>query len=426
MGAAMTAGARATPAAAGPVVLAAGGTGGHLFPAEALARILVRAGHRVELVTDPRGGAFGRKLPQVTVHRIAARQVGGGLWRKALGAMALARGFWQARRLLKRLAPAVVVGFGGYPSLPTVRAAAAAGIPALLHEQNSRLGRANRWLAPHAQLICSSFPRLAGLPAAARGGPAGAGGTGVHVVLTGNPVRDAVMARAGAAYHPPGQSGPIRLLVFGGSQGAAVFSRVVPQALARLPAAVKRRLEVAQQCRPEDLDAVRAAYAASGVRVALAEFFADLPDRMSGSHLTIARAGASTIAELSVIGRPSILVPYPHAMDDHQRLNAERYSDAGGCWSILEAEFSPARLAEALGALIADPEALRTLAEAALAFGRPDAAEALAREVMRVGRLDGGAPAGGAGAASGGGPLRGRPAGTATPSHPVRHAREAV
>ena len=401
----MTAAARTTQGlpAAGPVMLAAGGTGGHLFPAEALARALVRQGHAVVLVTDPRGGAFGAKLPQVPVHRISARQLGPGLLGRLLGAWALAIGFLEARRLLGRLKPAVVVGFGGYPSLPTVRAAASAGVPCLLHEQNSRLGRANRWLAARARIIASSFPRLRGLPP----------GVGTPVVLTGNPVRAEVLARARAPYHPPGRGGPIRLLVFGGSQGARVFSRVVPDAFKALPSAVKRRLEVTQQCRPEDLDQARAAYAASGVRVALDAFFADLPDRMSGSHLIVARAGASTIAELAVIGRPSILVPYPHAMDDHQSLNAERFAEAGGCWVIAEAAFTPTRLTEALMALVNEPDALVTLAEAALAFGRPDAGEDLAREVARLGRLNGGAATTGGGGGGGGArPIR----------HPLREA----
>ncbi len=366
-------------APARPVVLAAGGTGGHLFPAEALARALVRRGHEVALVTDPRGGTFGASLPQVRVHRISARQLGAGMIGRLAGLWALGIGFLQARRLLGRLKPAVVVGFGGYPSLPTVRAAASLSVPCLLHEQNSRLGRANRWLAGRARIIASSFPKLRGLPP----------GVSTPVVLTGNPVRAAVLARAGATYHAPGPAGPIRLLVFGGSQGARVFSRVVPDAFKALPSAVKRRLEVTQQCRPEDLDQARAAYAATGVRVALDSFFADLPDRISGSHLIVARAGASTIAELAVVGRPSILVPYPHATDDHQSLNAERFADAGGCWAIAESDFTAARLAQALVTLFDEPDALVTLAEAALAFARPDAAEDLAREVVRLGRLNG-------------------------------------
>ncbi len=350
------------------VALAAGGTGGHMFPAEALARELLGRGFRVALVTDRRGQAFGDKLPGVALHRIRAGRFGAGLVGKVVGLTGLALGTIEAGRLLRRLSPAAAVGFGGYPSVPTMLAAARLGLPTLIHEQNAILGRANRLLAPRARMIAAAFAETTGLREADR----------ARMVVTGNPVRPAIAQLRGTPYRPPEAGGPFEILVIGGSQGAHVLSEVIPAAFAALPEALRRRLRVTQQARAEDLDAVRQAHRASGVAAELAPFFADVPERLARAHLVISRAGASTIAELAMIGRPAILVPYLHAADDHQTANARALEKAGGAWVMPQASFTAAALAEMLTALMAAPERLARAAAAAAAQGRPDAARALA------------------------------------------------
>lgn len=358
----------ATPA---PIVLAAGGTGGHMFPAEALARALLARGRPVSLITDKRGQAFGEALPEVTTYRIAAATVGRGLIGKLRTAIALMIGYGQARQLLRTLTPAAVVGFGGYPSAPTVFAAETRKIPVMLHEQNGVLGRANRMLAPRANRIAVAFPEIAGLRAGDR----------AKLVVTGNPVRPAIAALAAEPYRAPEPGGAIRLLVLGGSQGARVFSEVVPAALTALPPSLRHRLHVTQQARAEDLEAVRAAYADSGIAVELAPFIADVPARLAAAHLVICRAGASTVAELTAAGRPAILVPYPHATDDHQTANAARLNAAGAGWLVPQPDFTAAELGRRLAALIDAPDTLAGTAEAARRLGVPDAAERLADAV---------------------------------------------
>ncbi|MGO8919026.1 MAG: undecaprenyldiphospho-muramoylpentapeptide beta-N-acetylglucosaminyltransferase [Stellaceae bacterium] len=350
------------------IALAAGGTGGHMFPAEALARELLGRGFRVALVTDRRGQAFGDALPGVALHRIRAGRIGAGLASKVVGLAGLALGTLQAGRLLRALAPHAAVGFGGYPSVPTMLAASRLGLPTLIHEQNAILGRANRLLAPRAKVIATAFAELGGVRAADR----------ARLVLTGNPVRPAIAALRGVPYRPPAADGPLEILVIGGSQGARVLSEVVPAAFAALPGALRRRLSVTQQARAEDLDAVRRAHAASGVAAELATFFADVPERLARAHLVISRSGASTMAELTVTGRPAILVPYLHAADDHQTANARALEKAGGAWVMAQESFSSSALAELLAALMAAPERLARAAAAAHAQGRPDAARALA------------------------------------------------
>lgn len=363
-----------------PVILAAGGTGGHMFPAEALARTLLARRQAVALVTDRRGQAFGKALPEVPVHRIHAAQLGGGVIGRARTAIELFRGYREALALLKRLGPAVVVGFGGYASAPTARAASRLGLPVLLHEQNAVLGRANRWLAPRADVIATAFPDLGGLRPEDRG----------KVVATGNPVRPAFAAVASIPYRPPQAYGPVHLLVLGGSQGARVFSEIVPAALARLPAELRGRIEIVQQCRPEDLAEARKAFQRAGIKSVLDEFFRDVPQRLARAHLAVCRAGASTLAELAAAGRPAILVPYPFATDDHQTANARALAEAGGAWLMPQPEFTPEHLADRLEALLAEPQALAAAARAAAGFGRADAAERLADAVLRLGGLGGG------------------------------------
>jgi UDP-N-acetylglucosamine--N-acetylmuramyl-(pentapeptide) pyrophosphoryl-undecaprenol N-acetylglucosamine transferase len=354
------------------VLLAAGGTGGHIFPAEALAGALRRRGVRVELATDRRGGSYGGGLAEVPAHFVRSATPGRGVWGKVKAGLTLLQGLMQARVLVGNLDPDLVVGFGGYPSVPTVYAAALAKKPVLLHEQNAVLGRANRLLMGSAQRIAVAFPGV------------GRGRLELEAKLirTGNPVRPAVAARRGAPYEPPRAGGPVRLFVMGGSQGAKIFSTVVPEALARLPAELRGRIAISQQARADDLDTARAGLEPLGLAAfETAAFFADVPERLEACHLAITRAGASTIAELTCIGRPAILVPYPHAMDDHQTANARAVADAGGAWLMPQSALTAESLAERLSALLADPDALTAAAAAARDWGTDQAAERLADAV---------------------------------------------
>lgn len=343
-----------------PIVIAAGGTGGHFFPAEALASELTARGHRVALMTDVRAAA---RLPDSWTGREVFVLAGAGIAGRGLrGVLAMGRlaaGMVQARAILRRLNPAAIVGFGGYPTVAPVIAAATLrrAPPVILHEQNAVLGRANRLLARRATALALSFAATTRIPA------------GVATAVTGNPVRPHfVTPRPERA--PPAT--PPALLVLGGSLGARVFSDTVPAAVASLPV----RPAVTQQCRPEDLDRVRAAYAAAGIDAELASFFDAMPARLAAATLVIARAGASTVAELSVMGCPSILVPLPGAIDDHQTANARALADAGAAWLVPQTEIEtlPAKLA----ALLADPAALARAGQAALRQARPDAAARLA------------------------------------------------
>jgi UDP-N-acetylglucosamine--N-acetylmuramyl-(pentapeptide) pyrophosphoryl-undecaprenol N-acetylglucosamine transferase len=351
------------------VVLAAGGTGGHMFPAEALARELLARGSAVALVTDRRGAGFGPDLRQVEIHRISAGGVAGGSpLKKVKGLLSLAVGFWQVRGLLKRLGADTVVGFGGYPSVPTVLAGAGAGMRVVLHEQNAVLGRANRLLASRAQTIGTCFSRVEGLEAADR----------AKATVIGNPVRPAIAEVGRRPYALPDPAGRLRLLVTGGSQGARAFNEVIPAAVSRLPEALRHRLEISQQVRGDALEEVAAVYRECGVAAHLAGFLEDMPERLAGAHLAICRAGASTIAELTASGRPAILVPYPFATDDHQTANAQALVEAGGAWLIPEPSLSPEVLADRLVPLFAAPAVLARAAQCARAFAHPDAARRLA------------------------------------------------
>lgn len=357
-----------------PIILAAGGTGGHIFPAEALAEALMKRGERVVLVTDRRFAHFtSGVLSKVETRTIHAGTAYGALHKKIIGAAELALGIFQARRQLSQLKPRAVVGFGGYPSFPTVFAAAGLGIPTVIHEQNSVLGRANRLLAPRVGLIATSFPdtRMLGEKDKAK------------VVLTGNPVRAAIRALRDVPCPAVSQDGKMHILVTGGSQGASVFSQVVPEAIAALPAPLRARVRIDEQCRaPEELAATRAVYERLGVSADLSCFFADLPARLAGAHLVIARAGASTVAELATAGRPAILVPLPTSMDNHQYHNADAFEETGGGWVMAQDGFTPAALSARLEAFLTAPDALAKAAENARALGSPDAAEKLAELVL--------------------------------------------
>ena len=370
-------------------MLAAGGTGGHLFPAFALAEELGRRGHVVELVTDMRGDRYGSGFPARAVHAIhSATLAGRSPVALARTGITLARGIREAYALMGRSKPAVVVGFGGYPSFPPIVAARMRGIPTLLHEQNAVLGRANRMLARRVDLVATSFKKVLLLD-----GPLAA-----KARFTGNPVRDAVIAASARPYEPSGAGAEFRLVVFGGSQGARFFTEVMSDTLPLLPLDVRARLYVTMQCRPEDETRAAAAFMPpasgpmdGGINADIAPFFKDLPDRMAAAHLVVGRAGASTVAELAVIGRPSILVPLPHALDNDQLRNATNLAESGGAWCIEQKDLSPRRLAAEITRLANAPEELARAAAAARAQGRPDAVQRLADLVAG---LAGGKPAG--------------------------------
>jgi UDP-N-acetylglucosamine--N-acetylmuramyl-(pentapeptide) pyrophosphoryl-undecaprenol N-acetylglucosamine transferase len=358
------------------VLLAAGGTGGHMFPAAALARELLSRGIQPVLVTDKRAGGFGPELAeQVETHQIAAAGFAGGdLIAKARSVAQLALGYLQARRIVARTKPAVAVAFGGYAALPTGLAAAHKGVRLVLHEQNAVLGRANRMLATRADAIATSFPDVRGFGEAAS----------ARVVLTGNPVRETIQAIGRKPSAVADETGPLRLLVTGGSQGARVFNELVPDAVARLPEGIRRRLQVTQQVRGSDTSSVRAAYDATGVEAELKTFFDDLPERLARAHLLICRSGASTTTELAAAGRPAILVPYPFAADDHQTANAEALAQAGGGWLMPQNSLTPDALAERLRSLFETPSLLTRAAAGALSFAQPDSAKRLADLALDV------------------------------------------
>ncbi len=357
------------------VLLAAGGTGGHLFPAEALANALKQRGVAVDLATDRRAAAYAGQFPARRVHVLPSDTVRGrNPLRLALTALVIGYGILRAAFLLLRLRPVAVVGFGGYPTLPPVLAAWLLRIPRIVHEQNAVMGRANRLLAARASTIATGYPGiLSRQPELA-----------IKAVHTGNPVRAAVREAAARAYEEPAEAKPFHLLVFGGSQGARIMSEIVPGAIERCATAIRARIRVVQQCRQEDIGAVRAIYARLGVSAELAVFFNDLPHRIADSHLVIARSGASTVAELAAIGRPAILVPLPHALDQDQLVNATALTTAGGALLIRQDEFTAERLARELSQLAGRPAVLAGMAAAARRAGRPDAAEQLADLVIRV------------------------------------------
>jgi UDP-N-acetylglucosamine--N-acetylmuramyl-(pentapeptide) pyrophosphoryl-undecaprenol N-acetylglucosamine transferase len=354
-----------------PILLAAGGTGGHLFPAEALAEALVKRGEMVELVTDTRVESWVERFPG-DVHTITAGTVtGSGLAAKLKGAWRLLLGLKQAHALLGRVNPKIVVGFGGYPTVPPVLAARFKGIPTLIHEGNAVMGRANRFLAPKVGRIATGFPlKTDAFPE--------------KTVVTGNPVRKPVLHAAETAYPPLSEGGVLRLLVFGGSQGARVMSDVVPNALQNLPEALRKRIHITQQARDEDVFRVTKIYEKLGIPHVVEHFFSDLPQRIAESHLVIGRAGASTVSELGVIGRPGILVPLPGALDQDQAANGAVLAEVGAAVVMAQSTFTPVALADLIEKLAADPLLLTGMAASAKQVGVPDAASRLATEVLSI------------------------------------------
>ena len=350
-----------------PVIVAAGGTGGHLFPAQALAEALAKRDIPVELVTDDRAIRYGAEFPARIIHHVvAATPTGGGPIGRARAIFTLLRGTQAARRIIARVKPRCVVGFGGYPTVPPVLAGTQLKVPTILHEQNAVMGRANKFLAGRVQAVAKGFDNLqiANPKVAAK------------ATLIGNPVRPTVLAAACEPY--PAFAGQLRLLVTGGSQGARVMSDVVPAAIALLDPLERARLIIVQQARGEDEARVREAYEALGLVVDVQPFFADLPMRIAQAHLVIARAGASTVSELAVIGRPSILVPFPHALDQDQAANAALLEKSGAALVVKQTNFTPDWLADSIRLALADREGLEARAQAARAAGISDAAERLA------------------------------------------------
>ncbi len=359
------------------VVIAAGGTGGHLFPAQALADELARRRHRVVLMTDDRGHNYAQTFPQAEIVTIpSATFADRGQVGKVFAVLRLARGALSAYAALGRIKPAIAVGFGGYPALPTVFAAARRGLPIVVHEQNAILGRVNRWLAPAVTRIASSFGTMKHLDPLLL----------PRVTMTGNPVRPAILASV-RPFVAPSADGSFNLLIFGGSQGARVFSTLVPEAVGKLPETLRRRLQIVQQCRPEDLEAAKARYDAIGLKPTLAPFITDMGQRLAAAHLVISRAGASTVTELEIVGRPALLIPYPHAMDDHQTANASEIAASGAGWMLPEAGLTAEILATKIKELADAPAMLSDAAAKAAGLGRPQAAAALADLVESVGGM---------------------------------------
>jgi UDP-N-acetylglucosamine--N-acetylmuramyl-(pentapeptide) pyrophosphoryl-undecaprenol N-acetylglucosamine transferase len=356
-------------------VLAAGGTGGHLLPAFALATELERRGHHVALVTDTRGAEIPGKPDFLPAHVLPAGRFGKNPLRWPGGIASVIEGRGMALRLFEAFQPSAVVGFGGYPALPALLAATKAGIASVIHEQNAVLGRVNRLLAARVDAIATAYPQVQRLsPKHTRK---------VHVV--GNPVRAEVLTLRDEPFPAFTAEGLLRVLVTGGSQGARVLSEVVPDALAMLPPALRQRLQVTQQCRAEDLEAVRARYRQHGIPAELGAYFDDMAARLADAHLFIGRAGASTIAELTAVGRPAILVPLPIATDDHQAINTREIVKAGGARMIRQQNFTGKELAKQIQALAMRPETLATAAHAAWNCGRPKAVKDLADLVESFG-----------------------------------------
>jgi UDP-N-acetylglucosamine--N-acetylmuramyl-(pentapeptide) pyrophosphoryl-undecaprenol N-acetylglucosamine transferase len=364
-----------TPNSAPLILLAAGGTGGHLFPAEALGVELIRRGMRVRLVTDSRALRYSGLFSKDTIDVVPSETVRGRspLSLARTGIM-LASGTAVAYHLMRKLKPAAVVGFGGYPTVPPLLAARLFGTPGIIHDANAVLGRANRFLSRYASAIATSLPGVLDRdPALA-----------AKTTTVGTPMRPAILAAAAVKFIVPEPTGQLRLLVVGGSQGARVMADIVPGAIERLEPSLWNRLILTQQVREEDMTRVRSIYDRLKINAELAPFFSDLPARLASSHLVVSRSGAGTVAELAAIGRPSILVPLPGSIDQDQFANAGVLSKADGALRIPQDEFTPDRLAAEISTFAAEPARLSAMAKAARTVGRLDAAERLADLVMKT------------------------------------------
>lgn len=357
------------------IMLAAGGTGGHVLPAEALGRALTDRGYDLVLVTDQRGAAYetlsGSNIP---VETISAKSLKPGLTEKVKAIFALGAGLVQSLKLVRRYKPVAVIGFGGYPSLPPVLAAQILRHITILHEQNAILGKANKLLAFYAKGIASGHPIGSGLNEKQRS----------KVTLTGNPVRAEFREKRNQPYTPPKKDGPFNIFVMGGSQGARIFGDVLPPALDKLPEQMKKRIRIVQQCREEDLKAVGIWYERIGIKAELAAFYTDVPEKLANCHLFIGRSGASTVTEVTVVGRPAIFVPLAVHADQQQKKNADTVADSGGAWVMQQNGFTPDALSAKLESLISAPERLEQAAAASKACGKPDATKELADFVVSL------------------------------------------
>ncbi len=356
------------------ILISAGGTGGHMLPAASLAHDLVSRGFRVEVATDWRGHTFEKFFGGLPMHVLRSGTLHQGFIRKVTGPASLIIGIAQAYHLIDKLKPIAVIGFGGYPSFPSVYVAQNKKIPTILHEQNAVLGRANIVLSKRADRIALSLPHVEGISDL----------NSPRIVVTGNPVREEIGRLYAMPYPLLQADGPLKIFVMGGSLGAKVFSVVVPAALARLPAAQRARVEVIQQCRTEDIESARDIYLRAGIKVRLETFFHDVPEILASSHLVISRSGASTVAEVTTAGRPAIFVPYPHHADMQQKANAETVADQGGAWVMTEQGFTEDALLTRIETFLQNPETLFRAAEAARSCGRPDAARRLGNLVVAL------------------------------------------
>lgn len=364
-------------------IIAAGGTGGHLFPAQAVAKGLLEKGYRVSLITDPRFAAYTKGFEGVEIHTLPTSKVSGGVKAKIMAVLGIIKSLFFARRLLKELHPAAVIGFGGYPSFPTMQAAIWLKIPTLIHEQNKLMGRANRMLAGGVTKIATSFPDTLlsakrSLPteqgSARSGGVWGKEPHSNNITLTGNPVRPAILELHGTPYTLPATDKKWNLLIFGGSQGAKIFSTIVPEAMALLPEDLRNRLSIVQQARQEDLVTLVQRYSDLRIIAEVKTFFDDMPERLAKAHLLICRSGASTIAELTVAGRPAIYAPYPYAADDHQSHNAAFVMQHEAGWLMPDAKMTAESLPTLLTEILQNPEKLEKAATNARSLALPDAA----------------------------------------------------
>jgi UDP-N-acetylglucosamine--N-acetylmuramyl-(pentapeptide) pyrophosphoryl-undecaprenol N-acetylglucosamine transferase len=352
-------------------MLSAGGTGGHLFPAEALAEELIARGHKVMIATDKRGHAFKSLGPEVTIHTVPAATLKPGLVSKLVSIFDMAKGIVTALRLLAATKPAAVIGFGGYPSFPGVLAAQLLGIPTVIHEQNAILGKANLWLAPRADRIALSLSGTRGIPTPCI----------EKCVITGNPVRKDIV-RAARTDYPDPTGDDFVILVTGGSQAAAIFSSVVPKALSSLPDVLRRRVKIMQQCKEQDVADVGAFYKSAGIRAETASFFQQMAARLAACHLFIGRSGASTVAEIAAVGRPAVFVPYPGHKDMQQKHNADILAKNSAAWIILQEFLTPESLAHQIQELMESPATLVKAAAQARQSGVTDAASRLADAVL--------------------------------------------
>ncbi len=356
------------------VVLSAGGTGGHVMPAQALAVDLLSRGYKVILITDSRGMKYANLFKDVEIYEVPSGTLSSGIIGKVKGLAKLGIGILRATALLKKLQPRVVVGFGGYPSFPTVYAAQNLKIPTILHEQNAIIGKANAMLSNKAERIASSMPGLQGIDEVER----------VRTVYTGNPVRAEIAALFSRPYPALDQNGQLRILVMGGSLGAQVFSDVMPVALSKLSPAHKARLYLVQQCREEFIAETKKAYEKAGIQAELRPFIDDVPAQLDKAHLIIARSGASTVAEVTAAGRPAIFVPYPFHKDQQQKLNADVVADAGGAWVMVQNGFTPEAVLARIETFLQNPAVLFQAAENARECGKPEAARKLGNLVTAM------------------------------------------